>query len=174
MNSEFTIYIIKTFKLVICITVVIFFVRSFIIEPGRVNGRSMENTFVDEDIFLVNKPSLLWKTPQRGQVVQLIEPGTQKPIIKRIVGLPNEQIVIKRNHVYIKNPSGEHMLDEPYLDSAMITRATNDAPTEYPPLGPDEYFVLGDNRVVSTDSRVFGAVHRSYIQGLVMQLSSSR
>lgn len=170
MNSEFTVYVIKTCKLVIGITLTIFLVRSFIIEPGRVNGRSMEHTFIDEDVFLVNKFILLFRTPQRGDVVQIIEPDTKKMVIKRIIGLPGEQVSLRQNTVFITNSASTTALSEPYLDANIITKSTTDMPTDYPVLGPNEYFVLGDNRVASTDSRVFGAIHRSYIQGTVITL----
>lgn len=143
-------------------------IRFFILSPGQVNGRSMELTFIDNDYFLVDKFSYLFAPPERYDVVQIVDPIYKKLIIKRIVGLPGETIIIKRGKVYVKSVQTEDALPEPYLKPHTITKL----PTEGKPLevvlGPHEYFVLGDNRDYSTDSRHYGAVHRQVVVGKII------
>lgn len=143
-------------------------IRFFFISPGRVNGRSMEPTFIDEKLFFVNKNVYLFASPKKFDVVQVIEPESEKLIIKRIIGVPGEHIVIKRGRVYIKNQAQEIELDESaYLSSDVLTRVVGQAaPLEFT-LKENEYFVIGDNRDFSIDSRHYGPVHRKVIVGKV-------
>ncbi|HLD21552.1 MAG TPA: signal peptidase I [Patescibacteria group bacterium] len=173
MNNQFLTYAFKTFQLIAIATICIFFIRSFIVEPGRVNGRSMENTFIDENIFFVNKFILLFHQPKRGNIVQFIDPQKNTLTIKRIIGLPGEQVVIRSNHVYIITKDGnEILLDEPYLKQGMITQSASGIAMVSNIIPPNEYFVLGDNRTHSFDSRHYNTIHRSYIQGLVIKLNN--
>lgn len=171
MNKPFVVYLLRTCRLVIIITVCIFFARSFIVEPGRVNGRSMEQAYQDEDIFLVNKLILLFREPQRGDVIQFIDPNTRQLIIKRVIGLPGERVRIEQGHVVIILPDqNEIVLGEPYVeDGIRTTQLYEDVPSDEP-IAAHSYFVLGDNRERSVDSRVFGAIDRTQIQGLVVPL----
>lgn len=142
-------------------------VRTFIVEIGVVDGRSMEDTYVDSEPFFVYKLPLLFRTPERGDVVQLIYKPTEQVLVKRIIGLPGEQIRIQRNTVYLIEEDGtETELEEPYLSPNTLTRTPYGYPITYGPFGEHEYFVLGDNRPQSSaDSRLLGPIPREWIRG---------
>ena len=133
----------------IIIIVVVVFIRTFIITPVKVNGTSMYPTLEGDEIMLLNKLGA-----DRFDIVVLKLDGEQNNLIKRIIGLPGETVEIKNNEIYIN----DELLDDPY--GTGITY--NIDPVT---LGEDEYFILGDNRIVSLDSRVFGKIHRSEIKG---------
>lgn len=145
------------------ITVLIIFlgIRFFIAEPFLVSGASMDPTFATNDYLIVDELTYKFKEPQRGDVVVLRPPfETKKYFIKRIVGLPNERIVVKDNQTTVYN--NEHkegiIINEPYVE---FTSNKNIDKT----LGEAEYFVMGDNREVSFDSRSWGALKREDITG---------
>ncbi|MDP3970212.1 MAG: signal peptidase I [bacterium] len=175
MFDVFLLYIKKILKILIVLIFFILITRSFIIEPGRVNGRSMEKTFIDDDIFFVNKLFLLTKKPRRGDIVQYINDINNEVIIKRVIGLPGEQVKIFNNHVYIITTAGEEIkLAEPYLDEYTLTKTPLGNNIIYPPIPENEYFLLGDNRGESKDSRYVGTINRSYITGSVIKLPFSK
>ncbi len=161
-------YIFRSFFIFIT-TVLVF--RFFIFSVGVVNGPSMEPNFKDENIFYINRFILLMRPPRRGDIVQVIDPKEKKLIIKRVVGVPNDILTIKRGKVYIEAPGGpEFELDETkYLAADVYT----DIPESYQKrtfeLGPNQYFVLGDNRRVSVDSRYYGPILRSQIVGKIFK-----
>jgi len=122
-----------------------------------VRGKSMDPTFKDGQVMLVNKIAYITSSPQRGDVVGMYFPGeTQKRFIKRIIGLPGETIEIKEGKVYVNG----QLLNEPYLDPSVFT-----LPDLTRKLQSGEYFVIGDNRSNSSDSRAWGPVPQSFITG---------
>lgn len=152
--------------------IALFLIRFFILEIGQVNGASMEPHFNDNDFFLVEKVRPLMRTIKRHEIIQLQNPEHPETIlVKRVVGLPGEAVVIKENRVWIqpKDSNVLLLLEEPYLDNSTYTRVDYGFPNERL-LGEDEYYVIGDNRDNSTDSRQFGPVHRKYINGIVIGL----
>lgn len=162
-------YFARTFHVVKIAVLVILIVRTFLIEPGVVNGRSMEHTFIDNDFFLVDKIALLFREPRRGDIVIVQEPYVNKIMIKRVVGLPGERIYMDRNGVFIQDDTGTRkLLREPYLEPDILTRSPSGKPELYTKIPPHAYFLLGDNRPMSTDSRVFGSFQRKDIYGLVI------
>ena len=164
-----TTYLWRVTKIVFIVAFTILFVRSFVIEPGKVDGISMEPNFIDSDFFLVNKFSLLLTSPKRGDVLQVYVPAFDEVVIKRAIGLPGETVTIKQNKVFITGADGVTLpLDEPYLKPYTVTDSADGTATSYGPLGSSEYFVLGDNRPNSTDSRVYGIIQRSTILGRVL------
>lgn len=101
--------------------------------------------------------------PKRGQVV-VFHPDAERqqdPLIKRVIGLPGETVEVRDGAVWVNG----RRLDEPYLNGMVTTCYGHCAPLT---LGPDEYFVLGDNRPNSRDSRAFGAIHLDQIVGRVV------
>ena len=159
-------YLWKTFRLAFAMIVAILLVRTFVVETGRVNGVSMEPTYVDDQTFLVNKFALLFSPPERGQVVQLRDPSGAELLLKRVIGLPRESVRIHGNEVSVVDANGNTIiLNETYLKPGSVTQAWNNGTGEYPILGPNEYFVMGDNRRESVDSRHFGPVPREKILG---------
>lgn len=134
------------------------FIVTFVARPYVVEGRSMEPTLHDRDRLIVEKLSYRFGDPQRGDIVVLrspLEPGGR--LIKRIIGLPGDQIAISMGRVWV---NGEP-LDEPYTDVPMSDFML---PVRVP---EGTYFVLGDNRHPrgSQDSRRFGVVPREALEG---------
>ncbi len=143
----------------------------FIVEPTEVNGRSMEESLHDEDVIVIEKLTLLFSKPERGQIVSVLDASSDVLLVKRIVGLPGEQVIIRHGKVFIVGTDGvEFQLEEPYLQKETVTLPRSGSEAEYPVLGEYEYFVMGDNRERSTDSRVSGAFHRADIVGIVRPL----
>ncbi len=143
------------------------FIRFFIAAPYVVSGASMEPNFHDWQYLIVDRISYDVGAPARGDIIVFDLPQNEsKALIKRIVGLPGETVMLSGEKVTIlneKNPEG-FTLEEPYLDSANLI-AVNDLTMK---LGADEFFVLGDNRRVSADSRVWGSLPRKDIVGRVL------
>lgn len=136
-------------------------IRIFIAEPFVVSGSSMVPTFENGNYLIIDKLSYELGDPKRDDVVVFRYPNDiTKFFIKRIIGLPNETVDIKGNDVTITN--GEHpegfKLDQPFVKNP----ANNDTHLE---LKNDEYFVMGDNRSASSDSRYWGAVKKNLLTG---------
>jgi len=124
-----------------------------------VDGASMEPSFHTAERVIVDRFTMLVSGASRGDVVVLDSPTTADDLlIKRVIGLPNEQIALREGRVFINGV----LLDEPYITEFCTSRACNG---EWQ-LGPDEYFVLGDNRNHSLDSHNFGPVPESSIVGI--------
>ena len=134
----------------IIIIVVVVFIRTFIVTPIKVDGNSMHPTLEGDEIMLLNK---LGHIDRFDIVVAKIEEKDNN-FIKRVIALPGETIEIKDNKIYI---NGE-ILDE---DFGYGITYNIDAIT----LGNDEYFLLGDNRIISLDSRSFGPISKKEILG---------
>lgn len=137
--------------------------RSFILQPFLVEGQSMEPNFHNKEFLLVDRINYKFSQPQRGEVIIFRFPkNTAEDYIKRIVGLPSENVRIENGHIFINNL----LLNESYLpsdtktDAAISTSNTLDLT-----LQPGEYFVLGDNRNNSSDSREWGTVPAQNIIG---------
>lgn len=146
----------------------VFLIRSTVVQPFLVSGSSMTPTFSDSDYLLVDQLTYRFRAPERGEVAVFRYHTTPSDsstyFIKRIIGLPGEEVRVRGGQVNIINsehPQG-FVLNEPYLTPGADTSGNVDAV-----LGPDEYFVLGDNRSYSFDSRSWGELKRSDIVGLV-------
>lgn len=139
-------------------------VRYFLIQPFYVKGASMEPNFYDHEYLIIDEVSYRFGEPDRGDIAVFKYPSDPKQFfIKRIVGLPGETVEIKNGNVIVYNdfsPDGA-VLEEPYLDG--VTTIGQKKVT----LRDDEYYVLGDNRNSSLDSRTFGPVNEDYIVGRV-------
>jgi signal peptidase I len=164
LKKNIAIYVVLTIITVIASLAIIIPVRSFVIMPFYVQGTAMELTYKDGDYLLINRFS---KDYQRGDVIIFRYPkNPQQFFIKRIIALPGEKIQLKDGSVYIydkQNPNG-YKLSESYLVPDMQTIGIDENIVE---LASNEYYVLGDNRKASLDSRSFGAVEDSYFIGEV-------
>jgi signal peptidase I len=141
----------------------VFTVRVFIAKPFIVSGASMYPTFDDYHYLIIDQLSYQLHNPVRGDVIVMRYPlDTSRYFIKRIIGLPGETVVVHGSSVTILNtehPEGI-TLEEPYVRPENI--AFNEVTTH---LKDDEYFVMGDNRAASADSRYWGALPRVDIVG---------
>lgn len=159
------IVLIEVVQIVVIAAAIILPVRYFLVQPFYVRGASMEPTFVDREYLLIDEITYRFHTPKRGDVVVFRYPrDPQEFFIKRVVGLPGDTVDVRSGQVVISNdehPDGT-ILSEPYIDpfsySGLDTHAT---------LNPDEYFLMGDNRASSLDSRNFGPVKIEYFVGRV-------
>jgi len=142
----------------------ILIIRYFLFKPFYVKGASMEPNFYESEYLIIDEISYRFQTPARGEVIVFRPPNNQKDFyIKRIIGLPGETVKFINGDVVVynsENPNGFNLDESPYL-------ITLDKPQETVvlKLEDEEYFVLGDNRAVSSDSRRFGPVHRDSIVG---------
>lgn len=140
-------------------------VRYFLIQPFYVKGASMEPNFFDHEYLIIDELSYRFHTPTRGDIVVFHYPNDPKNyFIKRVIGLPGETVEISGGQVKIyndKNPNGIVLDENSYLDDVY----TSGSKTET--LKAGEYFVLGDNRPSSLDSRYFGPVSKAAVVGKV-------
>lgn len=158
-------FVFELIKIIVISLIIILAVRYFLIEPFYVKGASMEPNFFDHQYLVIEKVSYRFDKPQRGDVVVFRYPADPKQFfIKRVVGLPGEHVRIKNGRVYLAAANSEQIIPEDYIPSVTKTelplRGYGDVV-----LGSDEYFLLGDNRTESLDSRVFGPVKRDFVVG---------
>ncbi len=148
-------------KLIAIVAVIVIPVRLFVAQPFIVSGESMHPTFEDGQYLIVDELSYRFGAPARGDVIVFQPPNQPKGVfyIKRIIGLPGETVRINTDSISIKKTDGTTIaLAEPY-----VKNQGNGAETAA--LSQGEYFVMGDNRTASSDSRVWGALPRSNIIG---------
>lgn len=138
-------------------------IRFFIAEPFIVNGASMDPTFDSGNFLIIDRLSYRFQEPQRDDVIVFKYPFNQKVYyIKRIIGLPNETIKIQDGKITIVNEENKDgfVLDESFISESRISHDTSTTK-----LGPNEYFVMGDNRIQSSDSRTWGLLDQNLIVG---------
>ena len=160
LGIEFSFEFIKTTLLVIIIALIF---RYFLIQPFVVVGQSMEPNFHDKEYLVIDKLTYKFRNPKRGEVVIFHPPQSEKEsYIKRVIGLPGERVDIKDGVVYING----NKLQEAYIlkDSVSTSSKSEDMSVT---LGNNEFFVFGDNRDHSSDSREIGPIPKKNIQGRV-------
>ncbi len=150
-----------TFALIALLIVVP--IRWFVAQPFIVRGASMEPTFFGGEYLIVDQLSYHLSDPERGDVIIMRYPKDPSTFfIKRIIGLPNETVEIIGTHVVIQRGVGTEplTLDESFIPPERIQNEFN-----VYTLGPDEYFVMGDNRIESSDSRTWGPLPKEDVVG---------
>jgi len=164
--KQFLLALWEVFEVVIVALISYFVITIFIAQPFQVSGPSMEPNFYNKQYLIVDEISYRFRAPERGEVIVFHNPENEKEFfIKRVIGLPGDEVLIKDGKVVIvndANPKG-FTLDESYLPSSIVMSTDSSSPK----LGEDEYFVMGDNRIVSFDSRSWGPVKKSEIVGAV-------
>jgi signal peptidase I len=149
---------------VVLLAVILYIGISFAVQTVHVEGLSMFATLDDNDYLIANKIDYRLHAPQRGDIIILRPPNNNSTdFIKRVIALPGERLLIRDGVVYING----HRLIEPYLPEAWVV--FNSWPTIGSSNGtvipPNQYFVMGDNRNKSQDSRYFGPIGRDRIDG---------
>ncbi len=151
-------------KFVLLVALIVVPIRTFIAQPFVVSGASMDNTFNHGDYLIVDQISYRFNQPDRGEVVVFRYPADPAQFfIKRIVGLPGETVELTTNSIIVYNedhPDG-FTLNEPYIynQDNIHYQATKTK------LEANEYFVMGDNRQHSSDSRSWGPLSKDEIIG---------
>lgn len=166
--KKFFLFVWEILNIVLISAAIIIPVRYFLIQPFFVKGASMEPTFYDHEYLIIDELSYRFNEPVRGQVIVFRYPrNPQEYFIKRVIGLPGEEVQIKDGQVIIFNQENKEglVLKEDYLTSGNITYNQDE---EKVSLDEDEYYVLGDNRGASKDSRYFGPVNKNFIIGKVL------
>ena len=139
-----------------------YLISRYVITAVEIQGRSMAPTLQEGERYFLNRLAYYWQSPARGDLAVIHDPGHPDWAVKRIIGLPGDLVMIKDGYVLVNG----RRLDEPYLLKG--TRTQTAKPQGKPVfLGPNQYFLLGDNRAQSEDSRSYGPIHRSQILGLI-------
>ena len=161
--GAFALFVAEIVQIAVLALAIILPVRYFLIQPFVVKGASMEPNFYDSEYLIIDELTFHFRNPERGEIVVFRPPQhTDQYYIKRVIGLPGETVEIRNGVITIynaENPNG-FALTETYISEVTEGR---DRRT----LGPDEYYVMGDNRDASLDSRYFGAVPRDNLVGRV-------
>lgn len=137
-------------------------IRMFVAQPFIVSGASMDNTFHSGEYLIVDQVSYYFEKPSRGDVIVFRYPkDPSKFFIKRVIGIPGDSLSIENTVVTITNEENSEgfVLDEPYVKSMQPATAFTET------LGEREYFVMGDNRDQSSDSRSWGVLQEERIVG---------
>lgn len=142
----------------------------FFLQPHQVNGQSMVPNFQDSEHVLTDKVSYKMRDPERGEIVVFHAPpaancpeGTGCDFIKRIIGVPGDTIEVKENAIWING----NQLPEPYIPDDFAILPGNATKNKSITLGQNEFFVSGDNRPYSSDSRTWGPITKDEIIGRV-------
>lgn len=156
------VFLLELTKVALLAGVTVFLVRHFVFKPFYVKGQSMEPTFFEREYLIINQFTYRFRSPERGEIIVFHPPtGVKDFYLKRIIGLPGERVRIEDGNVIVCDTEC-HVLDEWYLDGTVETEGNVQLT-----LGPDQYFVMGDNRPNSFDSRRFGAVDADLIVGKI-------
>ncbi len=134
---------------------------NLVIPRYEVLGNSMEPNFHTYERLLGSPLPYLFGDPERGDIVVFIRPDSGEMLIKRVIGIPGDTVELRSGQVYINGV----LLDEPYASGMCRLRQCSEGEWV---LGADEYFVMGDNRAVTTGSHTFGAVPRDHILAKVL------
>jgi len=159
--KNFLLFIWETVKVVLVALVIVIPIRYFLFQPFVVSGQSMEPNYSHGDYLIVDEISYRFREPERGEVIVFRYPENPSfRHIKRVIGLPGETIIIEEDMIKIVLNEQEIILDESeYLDGFKSSEKVEII------LKEKEYFVMGDNRSASFDSRRWGSLSREYIIG---------
>lgn len=156
-------FILDTLEVVVFAIAIFLFVYLLILQPHKIKGASMMPNFLDGEYLLSDKVTYRFREPERGDVVVFKAPGTDgDEYIKRIIGLPGESVSIQNGNVFIDGK----LLEEEYIPSSVLTSAGAFLQEGQEKIVTEgEYFVLGDNRNHSSDSRAWGYIDKEALTG---------
>jgi signal peptidase I len=140
-------------------------ITHFFLQSVRVVGISMDPTLHDSQRYLLNRWVFYLRSPRREDIVVLRDPTDQGFAVKRVVGMPGDSVDLKGGCIYVNG----RKLDEPYLRPGTPTFTTLGKNEQWFQCAADQYFVLGDNRNRSIDSRAYGPIRRANILGLIVR-----
>jgi signal peptidase I len=154
----------ENLEMIIIAFLIVLPIRYFVIQPFIVDGSSMEPTFLSHDYLIIDELSYHFRAPARFDVIVFKAPNhPNQYYIKRIIGLPNETVEIQDGNITIKEQTGQSFnLQEDFLPKDEFTSGNLTIN-----LNSHQYFVLGDNRLASYDSRNWGPVNTNLIVGRV-------
>jgi signal peptidase I len=169
MENKFLNEIIDFVKIAVIALLIVIPIRVFIFQPFMVKGASMEPNYHSTDYLIIDELSYRFSEPQRGDVIVFKYPKDESyKYIKRIIAFPGEAVEIKNAKIYITDKSGKMFeLDENYLPQEVKDSWKNNMTMSPVLLKEGEYFVLGDNRNYSSDSRIWGTLPEGNIIGKV-------
>ncbi len=164
VGASVALFFMEVLQIILISSAIIIPIRYFLIQPFYVKGASMEPNFYDQEYLIIDELTYRTRTPVRGEIVVFRYPRDPSQFfIKRVIGLPGETIQVGDGHVTIFNtehPNGV-LLTESYLGDVLTSG------TKKVTLASNEYYLLGDNRGESMDSRIFGPVTREHFIGRV-------
>lgn len=151
------------FEVIVFAIGIFFFIYLLVMRPHKIDGQSMMPNFPDSEYLLTEKVTYYLHKPQRGDVVVFTPPVTNlDEYIKRVIAVPGEKIMIKNGRVFVNG----QLLKEPYLADDVYTPPGSFLSESQEYLVPeDNYFVMGDNRANSSDSRYWGPITKKSISG---------
>lgn len=156
--KNFLSFLSETLKIVVIALVIVVPIRYFLFQPFFVKGASMEPNFDDNQYLIIDEISYRFREPQRGEIIVFKYPhDPSQRYIKRVIGLPGETVEIKDGEVLI---SGKILEESSYLPTGTLTPGLTKIT-----LTENEFFVLGDNRLHSSDSRSWGPLPKENIVG---------
>jgi signal peptidase I len=141
------------------------FISTYFVQSVKVVGSSMLPTLHDSDHYLLNRWVYHFRSPSRQDIVVIRDPSAKCFSVKRIIGVGGDSVCLKDGAVYVNGAK----LSEPYLPDGMPTYACGKVQEQLITCGKDQFFLLGDNRMNSADSRVYGPVSRQNILGLIVR-----
>jgi len=139
------------------------FAHRHVLQTVQVDGLSMSPTMPDAKCYLLNRIVYLVREPKQTEIVVLKDPETSGFAVKRVIGRPGDSVFLEKGRVFVNGSP----LSESYLQQGTKTYAEGRYNSQLWVCGRDQYFVLGDNRANSADSRVYGVVPRQNILGMV-------
>jgi signal peptidase I len=142
-----------------------FLISRYVLQSVQVVGASMSPTLHDSDQYFLNRWVYDFRAPRRGEIVVLRDPTDGAYCVKRVIALPGEAVYLKNGRLFVNGKE----LPEPYLPYGIKTFTPESVQDVKVNCGKDHYFVLGDNRNNSYDSRFYGPVARQNILGVVMR-----
>lgn len=150
-------------EVVVFAIAIFLFIYLLVLQPHKIKGDSMQPNYPDGEFLLTDKLSYRFGKPERGDVIVFEAPGVRdEEYIKRIIGLPGERVMVRDGKVYING----NLLDEPYIADTLSTGGGIFSAEGKEVVVPERsFFVLGDNRPASSDSRTWGFVEKQKISG---------